>query len=133
MILEEILMNLDTPDDRVHTLLAEAMFPGHPLGPRGARHPAVGGGGARDQLAEFFGHWYRPRNLVIVAAGNLSTTSSSTASIARWAGATAGSARRASAPRANPTHGWSWAIPPSRYTPPSAGGASTITTTTATR
>ncbi|HET6836268.1 MAG TPA: pitrilysin family protein [Acidimicrobiales bacterium] len=72
VILEEILMNLDMPEDHVHTLLAEAMFPGHPLGREvlGTRQSVEAV--TRDQLTEFFGHWYRPRNLVIVAAGNLS-------------------------------------------------------------
>ena len=32
VILEEILMNEDTPDDVVHTRLLEAVFPDHPLG-----------------------------------------------------------------------------------------------------
>src|SRR3546814_5412518 len=31
VIVEEILMNLDAPDDRVHTLLSQAVFGGHPL------------------------------------------------------------------------------------------------------
>jgi predicted Zn-dependent peptidase len=72
VILEEILMNLDMPEDHVHTLLAEAMFPGHPLGREvlGTRQSVEAV--TRDQIAEFFGHWYRPRNLVVVAAGNLS-------------------------------------------------------------
>ena len=72
VILEEILMNLDMPEDHVHTLLADAMFPGHPLGREvlGTRQSVEAV--TRDDLAEFFGHWYRPRNLVIVAAGNLS-------------------------------------------------------------
>jgi predicted Zn-dependent peptidase len=72
VILEEILMNLDMPEDHVHTLLAEAMFPGHPLGREvlGTRESVEAV--TRDQIAEFFGHWYRPGNLVIVAAGNLS-------------------------------------------------------------
>jgi len=72
VILEEILMNLDMPEDHVHTLLAEAMFPGHPLGREvlGTRESVEAV--TRDQIAEFFGHWYRPGNLVVVAAGNLS-------------------------------------------------------------
>jgi predicted Zn-dependent peptidase len=72
VILEEILMNLDMPEDHVHTLLAEAMFPGHPLGREvlGTRQSVEAV--TRDQIAEFFGHWYRPGNLVVVAAGNLS-------------------------------------------------------------
>ena len=72
VILEEILMNLDMPEDHVHTLLAEAMFPGHPLGREvlGTRESVAAV--TRDQIAEFFGHWYRPGNVVVVAAGNLS-------------------------------------------------------------
>jgi predicted Zn-dependent peptidase len=72
VILEEILMNLDMPEDHVHTLLAEAMFPGHPLGREVLGTRTSVEAVTRDQIAEFFGHWYRPGNLVIVAAGNLS-------------------------------------------------------------
>lgn len=71
VILEEILMNLDVPEDHVHTLLSEAVFPGHPLGREvlGTRETVEGAG--RDDIAAFFAHWYRPRNLVVVAAGRL--------------------------------------------------------------
>jgi predicted Zn-dependent peptidase len=71
VILEEILMNLDMPEDHVHTLLAEALFPGHPLGREvlGTRETVEAA--TRDQIAEFFGRWYLPRNLVVVAAGDL--------------------------------------------------------------
>src|SRR5690606_16107936 len=63
VILEEILMNLDVPEDHVHTLLAEALFPGHPLGREvlGTRETVEAA--TRDQIAEFFGRWYLPRNL----------------------------------------------------------------------
>ncbi|HEX6418726.1 MAG TPA: pitrilysin family protein [Acidimicrobiales bacterium] len=69
VILEEILMNLDVPEDHVHTLLAEALFPGHPLGREvlGTRETVEGA--TRDQIADFFGRWYLPRNLAVVAAG----------------------------------------------------------------
>jgi predicted Zn-dependent peptidase len=71
VIVEEILMSLDVPEDHVHTLLAEALFPGHPLGREvlGTRETVEAA--TRDQIADFFGHWYRPRNLVVVAAGAL--------------------------------------------------------------
>jgi predicted Zn-dependent peptidase len=71
VILEEILMNLDVPEDHVHTLLAEALFPGHPLGREvlGTRETVEAA--TRDEIADFFAHWYRPRNLVVVAAGQL--------------------------------------------------------------
>jgi predicted Zn-dependent peptidase len=71
VILEEILMNLDVPEDHVHTLLAEALFPGHSLGREvlGTRDSVESV--TRDEIAEFFAHWYQPRNLVIVAAGDV--------------------------------------------------------------
>jgi predicted Zn-dependent peptidase len=71
VILEEILMNLDIPEDHVHTLLAEALFPGHPLGREvlGTRETVEAA--ARDEIADFFGRWYLPRNLVVVAAGDV--------------------------------------------------------------
>jgi predicted Zn-dependent peptidase len=71
VILEEILMNLDMPEDHVHTLLAEAMFPGHPLGREVLGDKETVEAITRDQIDEFFHHWYRPRNLVVTAAGNL--------------------------------------------------------------
>jgi predicted Zn-dependent peptidase len=69
VILEEILMNLDIPEDHVHTLLAEALFPGHPLGREVLGTRATVEAATRDQIADFFGRWYLPRNLVVVAAG----------------------------------------------------------------
>jgi predicted Zn-dependent peptidase len=71
VIVEEILMNLDVPEDHVHTLLAEALFPGHPLGREvlGTRETVEAA--TRDEIAEFFGRWYRPRNLAVVAAGDV--------------------------------------------------------------
>jgi predicted Zn-dependent peptidase len=71
VILEEILMNLDMPEDHVHTLLAEAVFPGHPLGREvlGTRETVEVLD--RDQIEAFFRHWYQPRNLAVVAAGRL--------------------------------------------------------------
>jgi predicted Zn-dependent peptidase len=71
VILEEILMNLDMPEDHVHTLLAEAMFPGHPLGREVLGDKDTVEAITRDQIDEFFRHWYRPRNLVVTAAGAL--------------------------------------------------------------
>ncbi|HEX6238447.1 MAG TPA: pitrilysin family protein [Acidimicrobiales bacterium] len=71
VILEEILMNLDMPEDHVHALLAETLFPGHPLGREvlGTR-PTVEAV-TRDQIAAFFAAWYLPRNLAVVAAGDV--------------------------------------------------------------
>lgn len=71
VILEEILMNLDTPEDRVHSLLAEALFPEHSLGREVLGTEETVEDISRDEIAEFFEHWYRPANLVVVAAGRL--------------------------------------------------------------
>jgi predicted Zn-dependent peptidase len=71
VILEEILMNLDMPEDHVHTLLAEAVYPGHPLGREVLGERETVEVLSRDEIAGFFSHWYRPRNLVAVAAGQL--------------------------------------------------------------
>jgi predicted Zn-dependent peptidase len=71
VILEEILMNDDTPDDVVHTALYEALFPGHPLGRETLGTPETIGAMGRDQIASFFARWYRPANLVVAAAGDL--------------------------------------------------------------
>jgi predicted Zn-dependent peptidase len=69
VILEELLMEEDTPDDRVLGVLAEAQFPGHPLGREvlGTRETIS----AIDATAirAFHGEWYRPANLVVACAG----------------------------------------------------------------
>jgi len=71
VILEEILMNLDMPEDHVHTLLAEAMFPRHPLGREVLGTHETVEILDREAIAGFFSHWYQPRNLIAVAAGRL--------------------------------------------------------------
>lgn len=71
VILEEILMNEDTPDDVVHTRLLEALFPGHGLGYETLGSEQSITEMARDAIAEFHGAWYRPANLVVAAAGDL--------------------------------------------------------------
>lgn len=69
VILEEIAMDEDTPDDRVFTLLADALFPGHPLGREVAGTRASIEAMTREQIAGFHAHWYRPANIVVSAAG----------------------------------------------------------------
>jgi predicted Zn-dependent peptidase len=74
VILEEILSTEDTPEDRVHQALAEAMFPDHPLG-----REVLGGresieAMAPDDIARFHADRYRPVNLVVAAAGRLEHT-----------------------------------------------------------
>jgi predicted Zn-dependent peptidase len=71
VILEEIGMRDDTPDDLVHELFAEALFPDHPLG-----REVLGGVDSitamtRHRIAAYHGRHYFPSNMVLAAAGNL--------------------------------------------------------------
>ena len=70
VILEELAMDEDTPDDRVHTLLSGVLFPDHPLGRETAGERADGGRHRRrSDVRAFFERWYRPANLVVSVAG----------------------------------------------------------------
>jgi predicted Zn-dependent peptidase len=71
VILEEIGMHNDAPDDVVHDLFAEALFGGHPLG-----RPVLGTVDSitaiqRDAIARYWRRHYAPGNLVVAAAGSL--------------------------------------------------------------
>jgi predicted Zn-dependent peptidase len=71
VILEEINMHEDTPDDAIHDLFNETLWPDHPLG-----RPILGTvGSIREatpaQIRRFYRRHYVPANLVVVAAGNL--------------------------------------------------------------
>jgi len=71
VILEEISMVEDTPDDLVMELFTGAFWPSHPLG-----RPILGTRKSvrsftRGQLAGFFRDVYHPGNLVVAAAGRL--------------------------------------------------------------
>lgn len=71
VILEEIRMRDDTPDDLVHDLFASALFPDHPLGREVlGTQPSIGAM-SRDAIADYHRHHYRPGNVVVAAAGNL--------------------------------------------------------------
>jgi predicted Zn-dependent peptidase len=72
VIVEEILMNLDSPEDRVHTALSRALFEGHPLGREVLGEMPTVEAITRDDIASFFARWYRPATMVITAAGRLS-------------------------------------------------------------
>lgn len=71
VILEEIKMYEDTPDEQVHDLLCEALWPNHPLGYGilGTRQ-SVSSVGRRDLLA-FMKKHYGTGRLVIASAGNV--------------------------------------------------------------
>src|SRR6266576_3083042 len=71
VILEEIKMVEDTPDDLVHELFTQHFWEGHPLG-----RPILGSKETvealtRETLLEYFRGAYVARNMIISAAGNL--------------------------------------------------------------
>ncbi len=71
VILEEIKMYEDTPDEMVHDLFCEALWPNHALGMNilGTRESISGVG--RSELLEFVRSYYSADRLVIAAAGNI--------------------------------------------------------------
>lgn len=71
VVLEEIAMYEDSPDELVHDLLTEVAWPDHPLG-----RPILGtreslNALTPEQIRAFYARYYTPANLVITAAGNL--------------------------------------------------------------
>jgi predicted Zn-dependent peptidase len=71
VILEEIRMRDDAPDDLVHDVFAAALFPGHPLGREVAGTEATIEAVTRDQIAGYHALHYRPSNVVVAVAGNV--------------------------------------------------------------
>jgi predicted Zn-dependent peptidase len=71
VILEEIHMHEDSPEDVVHDLYTQALWPEHPLG-----RPVLGTvqtieAATRQRVRRFYRKHYVPGNFVVVAAGNV--------------------------------------------------------------
>ncbi len=71
VILEEIKMVEDMPDDLVHELFTSSFWPDHPLGRSILGSPTSVGGITGAGLRAFFERSYIAGNLVIAVAGNL--------------------------------------------------------------
>jgi predicted Zn-dependent peptidase len=71
VILEEIRMRDDTPDDLVHDVFSNALFPEHPLGREIAGTQETIGAMPRDDIAAYHRAHYHPENVVVAVAGNL--------------------------------------------------------------
>jgi predicted Zn-dependent peptidase len=71
VILEEIRMRDDTPDDLVHDVFASAVFPVHPIGREVIGSPGTIGAMTRDSIAQFHAAHYHPSNVVVAVAGNM--------------------------------------------------------------
>lgn len=71
VVLEEIKMVEDTPDDLVHEVFAQSFWEGHPLG-----RPILGTESSvsaftADRVRAYFGRTYTAANLIVTAAGRL--------------------------------------------------------------
>jgi predicted Zn-dependent peptidase len=71
VVLEEIAMYEDDPQDRVFDLLGRAVFGEHPLGRPVIGRAEVVAAVTRERLAAFHSERYRPERIVIAAAGSL--------------------------------------------------------------
>ncbi|WP_066635312.1 M16 family metallopeptidase [Desulfolucanica intricata] len=71
VILEEIKMYEDSPDELVHDIFAQSLWQGHVLG-----RPIIGNAEvienlSRDEIISYYKKYYVPRNMVVSAAGNI--------------------------------------------------------------
>jgi predicted Zn-dependent peptidase len=71
VVLEEIAMYEDDPQDRVFDLLGGAVFGPHPLGRAVIGEAKVVGATTREALSEFHARRYLPERIVISAAGSV--------------------------------------------------------------
>ena len=71
VIVEELRMYRDQPQDRVHTLVDELLYPRHPLGWEVAGREEVVLGMTADRLREFMQQGYAPSRTVVALAGPL--------------------------------------------------------------
>ncbi len=71
VIIEEIKMYEDTPDDLVQDLLAEALWPDHPLGRAILGTEESIAAFTREDLKAYMAQYYTGSNVVVSAVGNL--------------------------------------------------------------
>lgn len=71
VILEEIKMVEDTPDDLVFEIFSANFYPEHPLGRPILGTPATLRGFKRSHIQDHYEHTYCGANIIIAAAGNL--------------------------------------------------------------
>jgi predicted Zn-dependent peptidase len=71
VVLEEIAMYEDEPQDKVHDVLSQAIFGDHPLGRPVIGRGEVVGGLTVDKVSAYHDARYAPGSIVVAAAGNL--------------------------------------------------------------
>lgn len=71
VIVEELGMSMDDPQDWIHTLTDQIMWPGHPLGREVAGTKDSVRGLSRGQVRRFMSSFYGPNNAVLTVAGGI--------------------------------------------------------------
>jgi predicted Zn-dependent peptidase len=71
VVLQEISMVEDTPDDMIHELLSRSFWPGHPLGLSVLGSDETVSGIDREVLLRHMGCAYVPGTILVTAAGNV--------------------------------------------------------------
>ena len=71
VVLEEMKMYEDAPEDHIFDRFESVIFPNHALGRPVIGYPQTVSGLQRADLCEFVGRFYTPNRIVVSAAGNL--------------------------------------------------------------
>jgi predicted Zn-dependent peptidase len=71
VILQEIRMVEDAPDEQVHVLLAKAAWGDHPLGRSILGNPETVASFDSERIKDYFRRAYQPESIIVAAAGNL--------------------------------------------------------------
>jgi len=102
VVIEEIKRHEDTPDELIHDIFLETVWPGHPLGRSVIGRPEVIAALTRDDILAYLKHHYLPQRMVVAAAGNVSGERVVDC-VQRYLGGMAGSAepRQPTAPAVN--------------------------------
>jgi predicted Zn-dependent peptidase len=74
VVIEELRMYRDQPQDRVHTLIDELLYPKHPLGWEVAGREPVVNALDEAQLRDFMKRGYVPSKMVVAIAGKVDAT-----------------------------------------------------------
>jgi predicted Zn-dependent peptidase len=91
VVLEEIRMTQDNPEDLVHELFTQKFWAPHPLGKPILGTPETVSSFNHDTVQKWFRHSYTPGNIVITAAGHLTHAQLVDLVSERFAGLKAGS------------------------------------------
>jgi predicted Zn-dependent peptidase len=70
VVIEEIKMYEDTPEEMVHDIFEQTLWRSHPLGKSVIGSSETVSGLSRDDIVAYLGHRYQPDRIVVAAAGN---------------------------------------------------------------